>query len=193
MRMPLPLIKQRYSKSNYPICRARPLDVSRTHCSLGRQLPGRLPADLESLTPAGVNWTWTDAWVLTAAYLPKKNPVTLTELFAAGDAVNKAIFTDDEVQQGLMKLSAAELLQWDGKVIALTEKALRLCDEAVESTQYILQAMKTIEEELRQIDLTGAVLTPIQLDTDAVHAALTAYHKRPAFWWRAFEPPNAGG
>jgi hypothetical protein len=139
-----------------------------------------------------VNWTWTDAWVLTAAYLPKKNPVTLTELFAAGDAVNKAIFTDDEVEQGLMKLSAAELLQWDGKVIALTEKALRLCDEAVESTQYILQAMKRIEEELRQIDLTGAVLTPIQLHRDAVDAALKAYHERPAFWWRAFEPPNAG-
>lgn len=34
---------------------------------------------------------------------------------------------------------------------------------------------------------------PIQLDTDALHAALEAYHKRPDFRWRAFEPPDAGG
>src|SRR3954451_2944115 len=121
MRMPLPLMKQRHSKS--PICRARPLDVSRTHCTLARELPRRPTGATSRSHSAGVNWTWTDAWVLTAAYFPKKNPVTLTELFAAGDAMNKAIFTDDEIQQGLMKLTAAELLQWDGKVISLTEKA----------------------------------------------------------------------
>ena len=131
-----------------------------------------------------MTWTWSDAWVLTAAYLPKENPVTLTELFGAGDAVNHAIFTDDELEQGLTKLRAGGLLRWDGEVITLTEKGLRLCDEAVESEQYIRQAMKKIEDELRAIDLAGADLTPIELDTRAVDAAIEAYHKRAAAWLR---------
>ena len=131
-----------------------------------------------------MTWTWSDDRVLTAAYFPKQNPVTLTELFGAGDAVNHALFTDDELEQGLTKLRAAGLVQWDGDVITLTEKALRLCDEAVESTQYIRKAMKRIEEELRAIDLEGADLTPIQLNSDAVEAAIKAYHTRARAWLR---------
>lgn len=131
-----------------------------------------------------MTWTWSDAWVLTAAYVPKKNPVTLTELIGAGDGLNHAIFTDDELEQGLTKLRAAGLLEWDGDVITLTEKASSLCDEAVESMQYIRQAMKTIEEELRAIDLREADLMPIKLDTSAVDAAIEAYHKRAAAWLR---------
>jgi hypothetical protein len=131
-----------------------------------------------------VTWSWTDAWLLTAAYVTNENRVTLTALIGAGDALNHAIFTDVELEQGLAKLSAAGLAQWDGNVITLTEKALHLCGEAVESTQYIREAMSKIDEELRLVDLTAADLTPIELDTDAVDAAIAAYHARARAWLR---------
>ena len=62
-----------------------------------------------------MTWSSSDAWLLTAAYVTEENPVSLRSLFAAGDAINHAIFTDEEIDHGLTRLEAAGLACLDGE------------------------------------------------------------------------------
>ena len=124
-----------------------------------------------------MNWSWADAWVLTAAYFTQENPVSLRALIGAGDAINHAIFTDDELDSGLTRLNAAGLAQLEGEAIVLTDAAMRLCKDAVETTPYMLEAMKAVEAALRKIDLTGKEMDPVVVPKPAVVAAIEQYHK----------------
>jgi hypothetical protein len=124
-----------------------------------------------------VNWSWADAWVLTAAYVTAENPVRLTSLIGAGDYINHAIFTDEELDHALTRLDAGGLAHLEGEVIVLTNDALRLCERAVDSTRYIDDGMKNVEAELRKIDLTGREFQPVEVSRSAVSAAVTQYHK----------------
>jgi hypothetical protein len=128
-----------------------------------------------------VSWSWSDAWLLTAAYVADESPVTLARLFAAGDALNKTLFLDQELEHGLTLLGAAGLARLDGEVIALTDDGRRLCRGAFESTTSARDALKKVEEELRAIDVSGWDLTPVEVPEDAVRAAIKEYH---ATAWR---------
>ena len=124
-----------------------------------------------------MTWSWSDAWLLTAAHFTGENPVTLRRLFGAGDAINHALFTDNELDSGLTRLQAAGLARLDGDKIVLSDEALRLCREAVDSTGYMFGATKTVEAALRTIDLGGKDLDPVEVPKDAVVAAIEQYHK----------------
>jgi hypothetical protein len=124
-----------------------------------------------------VSWSWSDAWVLTAAYFARENPVTLERLFAAGDALNHALFLDRELEHGLTLLSAAKLARLEGEMVVLTDEGVQLCERAIASTDHMLAAMKKVEEELRRIDLTRRKLPRVEIPHDAVSRALEQYHK----------------
>jgi hypothetical protein len=127
-----------------------------------------------------MRWSWSDEWLLTAAYFTEENPVSLRSLFAAGDAINHAIFTDEEIDHGLTRLEAAGLACLDGETIVLTDDAKRLCEEAVKSTPYIFDGVKPVEAALRKIDLTGKEFTPVEVPKRALRAALEQYRKDAA-------------
>ena len=127
-----------------------------------------------------MTWSWSDAWLLTAAYITQENPVSLRSLFAAGDSINHAIFTDEEIDNGLTRLEAAGLARLDGETIVLTEDAKRLCEEAMKSTPYILDGTERVEAALRKIDLTGKEFTPADVPKHALRAALEHYQKDAA-------------
>lgn len=55
------------------------------------------------------NWTFADAWVLTAVAV-SPSPCTLTELVAAADGINHAILLDAEVDGAVGKLLGSGLL-----------------------------------------------------------------------------------
>ena len=124
-----------------------------------------------------MNWSWSDAWLLTAAYFTEENPVSLRGLIGAGDSINHAIFTDDEIDHGLTRLTAAGLARLEGETIVLTDEAIRLCEEAVKSTPYMFESTKKVESALRTIDLTDKKLTPVEVPKPAVVAAIKQYHK----------------
>jgi hypothetical protein len=124
-----------------------------------------------------VSWTWSDAWLLTAAYSTQENPVSLRGLIGAGDSINHALFTDDEIDDGLTRLTAAGLARLEGESILLTDDALHLCEEAVKATAYMFEATKAVEAALRKIDLTGKELDPVVVSKPAVVAAIEQYHK----------------
>ncbi len=51
-------------------------------------------------------YRWTDGWLLAAIALASGNrPALLWEIIAAGDALNHAIFTDEEIESGLARLT----------------------------------------------------------------------------------------
>ena len=124
-----------------------------------------------------MNWSWSDAWLLIAAYSTQENPVTLRGLIGAGDGINHAIFTDNELDQGMTRLTAAELARLEGDTIVLTDEAVRLCEDAVKATTYMLDAVRAVEVALREIDLTGKDLDPVVVPKPAVVAAIEQYHK----------------
>ena len=127
-----------------------------------------------------MTWSSSDAWLLTAAYVTEENPVSLRSLFAAGDGINHAIFTDEEIDHGLTRREAAGLACLDGETIVLTDDAKRLCDQAVESSPYIFDGMERVEAALRKIDLTGKEFTPVEVPKRALRAALEQYQKDAA-------------
>jgi hypothetical protein len=124
-----------------------------------------------------MNWSWSDAWLLTAAHFAEENPVTLRGLIGAGDGVNHAIFTDDEIDHGLTRLSAAGLARLEGETIVLTDEAVRLCKKAIGTNRYMLEAVDAVEAALREIDLTGRKFEPVVVPKEAVVAAIEQYHK----------------
>lgn len=51
-------------------------------------------------------YRWTDAWLLAAVALASKSKSALLwEIIAAGDALNHALFTDEEIESGLARLT----------------------------------------------------------------------------------------
>ena len=140
-----------------------------------------------------MNWAWSDAWLLTAAYFTQENPVSLRALIGAGDAINHAIFTDDEIDHGLTRLSATGLARLEGETIVLTE-AIRLCEEAVKTTPYMFESTKKVEAALRTIDLSEKKLEPVEVPKPAVVAAIEQYHRdfarEYAEWRKKDEEPR---
>jgi hypothetical protein len=136
-----------------------------------------------------VNWSWTDAWLLTAACMTEENPVSLRSLFAAGDAVNHALFTDEELNRGMTNLAAAGLAEWNGEAIVLSGRALGVYEQAAAGARYLDQVMENVEAALREIPLHESGVARIELPPAAISDAVTRYQQGTA-------PPktrNAGG
>lgn len=68
-------------------------------------------------------YEWSDAWLLLAIiYASRHEPATLAKVIAAGDAINHAIFTPAELDQGLARLSRGGYVdEFDGTLVPLTK------------------------------------------------------------------------
>ena len=54
-------------------------------------------------------YRWTDAWLLGAiAEASKHEPAQLWQIIAAGELLNRALFTDEEIQSGLTRLTGGD-------------------------------------------------------------------------------------
>ena len=84
-----------------------------------------------------LEFDWYDAWVLAAVLFASKeySPVLLWRVVAAGDALNKAIFTRDELELAFGRLVRADYIQVGIDGFAVTAKALELdvTNPAIES------------------------------------------------------------
>lgn len=67
---------------------------------------------------------WSDAWLLYAILgASAEAPAPLEDVVAAGDAMNHAIFTFDELNGGLTRLTAVGLVTVVDKLLAATDLA----------------------------------------------------------------------
>jgi hypothetical protein len=72
-----------------------------------------------------INHQWCDAWLLVAVTLAAgKAPASLKEIVAAADAVQHAIPEFPEVDGGLARLFAADLLERGPRGFALTARGV---------------------------------------------------------------------
>ena len=71
----------------------------------------------------GPPFNWSDAWLLLAiAFASQHGPATLEGIIAAGDVINFAIFTADELESGLVRLTEAGYVVENAGSFSLTEK-----------------------------------------------------------------------
>ena len=116
--------------------------------------------------------------MLTAACMTEENPVSLTSLFGAGDAIEHALFTEEELDRALTRLTAAGLARLDGETIVLTDGAIRLYEQAAAPTRYMDEMMENVERALLEIDLPSENSTPITVPREAIRAAIRRYQER---------------
>jgi len=58
-------------------------------------------------SPAQPKFSWSDAWLLHAIGLAAaEHPATLKEIISMGDAVEKSVFSFEEISSGLAKLES---------------------------------------------------------------------------------------
>jgi hypothetical protein len=93
------------------------------------------------------NFTNSDAWLLqTIARASYYNDANLKDIIALGDALNRAIFSSGELQQGFSRFLAAELIIWKDHRFSLSEKARKQMDEILKEKSNILVERDKISE-----------------------------------------------
>ena len=91
---------------------------------------------------------WCDAWLLVAVTLASgAAPASLAEIVAAADAVQHAIPDFCEMDGGLARLSAADLLRRDTRGFVLTKRGAELIAQAGPGGW--LKQQKAIEHALK--------------------------------------------
>jgi hypothetical protein len=82
------------------------------------------------MTSGAPRFAWSDAWLLLAiGYAAQKGPSRLPRVIAAGDYIQHAIMTWEEVDGGLHRLGDAGLVKVRNQKILLTPKGRRLINK----------------------------------------------------------------
>lgn len=81
---------------------------------------------------------WSDAWLLCSIIMVSdEDGARLEKIIAAGDAVNHAIFTFEEVKNGLAKLMSHNLIQQRGDLFSATQEAISLYEKAKKRASFL--------------------------------------------------------
>jgi hypothetical protein len=95
-----------------------------------------------------IDYQWSDAWLLQSIIVGGgKDGATLFNIISAGDAINVAIFTDDELESGFSRLSGGELIIEKENKFFPTAKAIGLYEQASKRGGSIF----TIRERLQKL------------------------------------------
>lgn len=83
---------------------------------------------------------WSDGWLLTTLWAIGK-PADREMLNRYGDMFNHAIFSDEEVKNGMARLSLAELAQMQGDLYAATTDGKAFVDKHFDRKEGHIVAM----------------------------------------------------
>lgn len=129
----------------------------------------------------------SDAWLLLAIIIAAGDEVaTLDKIVGAGDFVNHAIFTNDEIESGLYRLTRAGYIQEVEGNFRPTEIALRQYKKTSEKKRAVFDQMESLREFLGAKPWVFGVPFPRSenpykypgLTTEKMAAAVAQYHKR---------------
>ena len=91
----------------------------------------------------------SDAWLLLAILIAAgDNVATLDEIIAAGDCINHAIFTNDEMDSGLYRLTRGGYVEEVDGRFRPSEMALRQYQKVSAKKRAILDQMESLREFL---------------------------------------------
>lgn len=98
---------------------------------------------------ASIPYLWSDAWLLLSAILAGSPAgATLEGIVSAGDAVNHAIFTFQELDGGLARLLAGSLVRIDGERVFPTDQATALYARVSKRGGSMLTQMERIGRQI---------------------------------------------
>ena len=113
-----------------------------------------------------------DAWFLEAvAGAGSSGEPSLSRVIAEGDAINKAIFTQREIEEAVNRLTAARVLLVDGDRYLLTQEGSSLRERA--PTGSVFDRLDWLREALTEMPSTDA--SAWRLDEQAYLDVIAAY------------------
>lgn len=94
-------------------------------------------------------FVWSDAWLLLSLIYGRV-PLRREDIRAIGDYINHAIFTEEELKDGLRRLSSHGHAQRLGKKYAVTPAVLNWYDNAIKgkSRTYVFKDLERVERFL---------------------------------------------
>ena len=96
-----------------------------------------------------IPFTSSDVWLLVAiAMAESEPPVRLPAILFAGDYVNKAVFTSQELRRGFSKLTQAGYVVDADGTYSLSDAARRLVMETEKRSRNWYDTWKEVEKEL---------------------------------------------
>lgn len=119
-----------------------------------------------------IQFTSSDVWLLLAIALAESEPpVQLPDILFAGDAINKAVFSPQELRRGFSKLTQVGYVLDSTGGYSLSETARLLINDARKNDPRWLSMWKYIEKRLAAT--AGANDGPEYDDPRYPHPALT--------------------
>ena len=115
----------------------------------------------------------TRAWILLAC---PEDSGPLSEVIGRADGLNKAIPTHGELTDGLGWLSAAGLIEMDGKTVRRSARGQDMVDQCAQRAAHAFQTWDNLEQAIALIPV-GA-FSPAELTEEDVKAAYDEYHRR---------------
>lgn len=95
-----------------------------------------------------IPFTPSDVWLLVAiAIAESKPPARLTDILFAGDSINKAVFTAQELRRGLSKLTQAGYVNDEDGIYSLTDAGRALVHSRKRSESW-MSVRQRIEKRL---------------------------------------------
>ncbi|MCC6643648.1 hypothetical protein IT411_02765 [Candidatus Peregrinibacteria bacterium] len=91
----------------------------------------------------------SDAWLLLAIVMAAvEGRASLAQIVEAGDYINHAVFSDQELNGGLERLGRIGLLSKNGDMIVVEKEAVNLHEEASRKTKNLIKIMENLEKLL---------------------------------------------
>ncbi|HEY9403916.1 MAG TPA: hypothetical protein VIQ24_14725 [Pyrinomonadaceae bacterium] len=97
-----------------------------------------------------VTYVWSDAWLLLATlYASREGGATLEQVTAAGDYINHAIFTADELEGGLGRLAAGGFIREKQGLYSITGKVLKAHRKTTTPRRPVYRELEDMERWLK--------------------------------------------
>jgi len=101
------------------------------------------------MADGSVKYVRSDAWLLLAIlYAGREGGASLDQVNAAGDFINHAIFTADELEGGLNRLSAGGFIKERQGLFSATGKVLKAYRKTTTPRRSALKELEDIERFL---------------------------------------------
>lgn len=133
----------------------------------------------------------SDVWVLLSILLgggQHKTGATLHAIIRAGDAINHAIFTYEELASGLNRLTAAEYIYEENGKFFATERSKLLLKEARSKKQNVFEMWEYMGSAIGAELYAGTLPNPNNnltypgITSEAVIEAANKWHKEAGEW-----------
>ena len=92
------------------------------------------------------NYNWSDAWLLLSIiYASESGGATLEKIIAAGDYINHAIFSPDELESGFARLTSGGYIKEKRGIFSVAERVMQAYSKTTSPRRAVHKELKGIE------------------------------------------------